>query len=134
MTDTNEPKRRTITLTDRAPVRIVESDWPTLASGTFAWHDNEYRFQANRTRDIFVKVRQHADGRTIVYAGYDTSSSWQGEADAKHRTGELLEVGADIVAALRRVADELTSRAGGHEDEIRDCMNDCIADLPAVDL
>lgn len=130
-----EDKKRTITLTDRPPVRITDAEWPTLASGTFEWHDNQYRFQANRTRDIFVKVRQHADGRVLVYAGYDTSSAWQGETGDRHRTGELLEAGGDIIAALHRVADELATRAlGAHANEIRDCMNECIADLPAQDI
>lgn len=130
MTDT----KRTITLTDRPPVRIVDADWPTIGKGSVDWYDNEHRFRANRTRDIFVKVRQHADGRVIVYAGYETSSSWVNETDSKHRTGELLEAGGNIVEALHRVARELASRANAHQDEIRDCMNQCIASMPAEEI
>jgi hypothetical protein len=50
------PKTRTITLSDRPPIRIVESEWPVIArAGTI-------------TDGIgcTMHVRQHADRRTIV--------------------------------------------------------------------
>ena len=133
MTDT-ETKKRTITLTDRAPVNILESDWPVIAAGSFEHYDNQYRFQANRTTDIDVHVRQHADGRALVYAVFKYTSAYQDEPNAIHRTGVLLDAGADLPAAIREVGEQLAERAGEREKAIRDCVNDCIADLPAVDL
>ena len=110
-------KTRTITLTDRAPVKIVESDWPVIASAKD--HDGQVECQANESWSI--RVRQHADGRALVYAVYDTS--WQGRSGA--RGGELLERGADLAAAIRRV---------GERCQCEQIVDECIADLPAEEL
>ncbi len=115
--NTTAPKIRTVTLTDHAPVRIREDLWPQIAHGN--WCDNPaIPFQANRGGDI--RVRQHADGRAVVYA--TAWSKWQGERDWSG--GELLAAGEDIIAAIRRVGAEL------HDSAVRDC----IADLPAVEI
>lgn len=129
MSDT-EAKIRTITLTDRPPVRIREDAWPEIAHGQYERYDNQYRFQANRTTDIDIRVRQHADSRAIVYGVYDYSTAFQGERGALHRAGLLLDAGADLAAAIKQVGHELTELSG-HAEEIRDCVNECIADLPA---
>lgn len=114
---TNDTKTRTITLTDRAPVRIRESEWPQIAHGN--WGDNaSIPSQSNRGCDL--RVRQHADGRAIVYGV--SWSQWRGESGWSG--GELLGAGADIVAAIRRVGEAL------NESVIREC----IANLPAVQL
>ena len=122
-------KTRIVTLTDRPPVKIVDADWPMLASAK--WHDGKVECEANRS--CWIKVRQHADGRTLVYGGRE--SCFLNERDL--RGGELLTPAgegaltpddgrtvesAEIVAAIRRVA--ATVRA----EEI---AADCIADLPA---
>lgn len=125
---TKEPKVRTITLTDRAPVRIREDEWPVIATAK-DW-DNQHESQANRTWTL--RVRQNKkDGRTIVYGVYTTQfQNERGEA-----AGELLTPPSDaqikddewyvwdeIASAIKRVA----SRCGC--DDIAD---ECIADLPA---
>ncbi len=46
----SENKRRTITLTDRPPVIISDEAWPLLASASDKEFDNQYEFQANRSR------------------------------------------------------------------------------------
>lgn len=114
MTETDKPKYRTITLTDRPPVRIVEADWPQIARAK-SW-DNRYECQANRTWRLCV--RQHDDGRAIVYGSY--SSAWQGARGAD--AGELLAAGDDIPAAIHRVAADCNCEG---------IVADCIADLPA---
>lgn len=111
-------KTRTVSLTDRAPVRIDEDKWPLVAEGK-GW-DGEYEFQASRTRGI--RVRQHADGRAVVYGVYTTR--FRGERDA--RAGYLLAAGEDVPAVIRRVGEEI----GASEAVIREC----IADLPAETL
>ena len=108
----------TITLTDRAPVRIVKDDWPIIASSK-DW-DNQYEAHANRTWKL--TVRQHHDGRAIVY-GISTTQ-FQGEKD--HRGGELLDKDSDLAEAIRRVGEDL-----GFSDNL---IDHCIADLPAVEL
>lgn len=120
-------KTRTITLTGRAPVRIVEEDWQVIADGK-RWN-GEFESQADRSASL--KVREHvADGRVIVSGVYSTR--WQGERDIK--AGVLLDEGrqpttatsgndAAVVAAIRQVVADL-----GYSEGLAD---DVIADLPA---
>lgn len=108
------PTKLTIRLTDRPPVTIVRDDWPTIASAK-DW-DNRYESQANRTWHL--KVRQHIDGRSIVY-GWHTSQ-YQGATEP--HAGELLAAGDDIVAAIHRVAADC---------DCESIAQDCIQDLPA---
>src|SRR6266498_2539445 len=115
---TAETKSLTITLTGRAPVKIAKAEWPILAEAK--WWDNQYESQANRTARLVV--RQHEDGRAIVYG--ITTSQWQGESGA--RGGELFEAGASISDALYRVAESVGIDQG--------LVERCIADLPAEDL
>ena len=119
MSETITAKTRTITLTDAQPVKIIEHQWPEIAHGN--WGDNPaIPSQSNRGADI--RVRQHADGRAIVYG--TRWSRWQGEGG--RAGGEMLDAGADIVAAIRRVAEDV----GISEVAVREC----IADLPAVEI
>jgi hypothetical protein len=122
-------KMRTITLTDRAPVKIREDEWPILAEAS----DDDYRgdparrYQAANQGDIeswWLKVRQHADGRLLVYGGVEASRFTEGRED--WRGGELLAGGCDVAAAIRRVGE-----AGQLPDAV---IRACIADLPAEEV
>lgn len=113
----SESKHRTITLTDRAPVRIRQDLWPIVAAASE--HDGKVESQAVRTWTL--RVRQHADGRAIVYGVY--RSNWEGARGAAG--GELCEAGADLAAAIHRVAATCECEA---------IAGECIADLPPVDL
>jgi hypothetical protein len=131
MADQAQPKTRTITLTDRPPVKIREDEWPEIASAK-DW-DNTHESQANRRWNLRVRQNQK-DGRTIVYGTYSTQ--WQDERGAA--AGELLTPPSDasikddewyvwdaIPAAIKRVA------ANCNCERIAD---ECIADLPAEEL
>ena len=112
----------TITLTDRAPVRIKTAEWGIIARAK-AW-DNQYESQANRTWRL--TVREHWDGRVIVYGVRD--SVWPGEGAS--RAGELVPArdvpGYDHLAeAIHRVAQDCGCERIAAE---------CIADLPATEL
>jgi hypothetical protein len=96
MSETTEVKKLRITLTDRPPVLIAVDDWPVIAQARN--FTGQHESQAEKKWQI--KVRQHKDGRTIVYGA--TESQWAREAQP--RAGELLESGADIPAAIKRVA------------------------------
>lgn len=109
---------RIITLTGRPPVRIRVDQWPTIASADDWTGSNQY----DAHRRWSIKVMQHADGRTLVVGKHSTI--WQGERD--WRGGELLPAGGDVVAAIRRVAEEI-----GGGDRL---AQQCIAELPPVDL
>ena len=125
--ETTKPrKQRTITLTDARPVRIYEDEWPVIASSS--WHSGEHESQANETATI--RVRQHADGRVIVYSVHDSGPGgmpigWRGSASGVQigRAGEPPS-DAQIVAAIR-ACDPLPG--------LRLAAN-CIADLPAAVL
>jgi hypothetical protein len=136
MSDTKR-KTRTITLTDRPPVRIVEEDWPVIAHGRFFSHDARagMEVQANRTWQCDIRVRRHQDGRAVVYGTYEYSSRWQGERGHVDRAGELLASGDDIVYAIRRVADTLDEITGGeYTAHIAQAERGCVADLPAEEI
>lgn len=107
-----------ITLTDRPPLRVRKSEWPVIARAD-AHNGREHESQANRRWTL--RVRQHSDGRTVVYGTYD--SQWQGEHGA--RAGELMGARGDVVAAIRRVADAIDA-----PDRL---AQECIADLPPQD-
>lgn len=64
---------RTITLTDRPPVRIGTAHWPIIASasgddGPTDHNKHEQSIAHGECRRWILHVRQHADGRTLVYA------------------------------------------------------------------
>jgi hypothetical protein len=130
--DAIAPKTRTITLTGRAPVKIVEVDWPLIAEAagdSYCGDMSRYR-QAKDCGELdtySIKVRQHADGRAIVYGVLDAAiAAWGQPARGEDwRGGELLPAGADIAAAIHRVAGDRIP-----EPVIRAC----IADLPAEEL
>jgi hypothetical protein len=141
----NENPKLTITLTGRPPVKITKDEWPVVASAEENWHDGrEHESQSNRRRKYRLIVRQHKDGRTIVYATYSFSSNWQGESGRDVRGGELLTVtGADadhvgdtdaIIAAIQRVGAEIESRMDNDPGVFPRLVHECIADLPAVEI
>src|SRR5208282_4361155 len=121
-TESIKPKVRTITLTGRPPVRVREDVWPVIASARRG--DGVVECQDNHRWNL--TVREHADGRRIVY-GSETSGPggvYQGYEAA--RAGELVEPGEDVAEVVRRVG----KRARCSEPMI----DECIADLPPVDL
>lgn len=127
---------RTITLTGRPPVSIDEDQWPTIAKGTAKEFDNQYEFQANRISNWGVYVRQHADGRALVYAVYRHTSNWQGARGYDARRGVLLPVAADmddICRAIETVCDDIAKAEAHGDDASRwpTLAAECIADLPA---
>lgn len=138
---TTECKTRTITLTNSAPVKIREDEWPVIARGSYRDHDNQYEFQANRTWEVDIRVRQHPDGRAIVYGVYDYDTEIQGERGFRARAGVLLDgasVSAHIPDAVSEVASTLNAaaEAAGHDfrADISAAERECVADLPAITL
>ena len=135
----NDKKTRIITLTDSAPVNIVEDEWPTIASAEWEDANSQYSFQASRTWDASIRVRRHEDGRTLVYGRYCDDSQHPGEADALYRQGALHDADADVIQAIRAIGGQLVNRLAGteHEDathNVQDLIAECIGDMPAVTL
>ena len=132
----NEKPKMTITLTGRAPVKITKDEWPVIASGVNHWYEGQYECQASRKKSWKLIVRQHADGRTLVYAIFAGTSQYQGEKDENVRAGKMVTVeGSDtapIIAAIFEVAEDMRARSG--QEEFARIAHECIADLPAVEL
>lgn len=132
MAQQDNPKL-TITLSGRAPVTVVKDDWPVIASASDdsysgdpgRWHQAKQRGECDMYR---ITVRQHADGRTIVYGVLDAAvAQWGAPAGGEsYRGGYLLDAGQDAAAAIHRVADESGIPAS--------VARACIADLPAEEL
>ena len=110
--------RVTVILTGRRPVRVRKDAWPVVAYAED--HDGQVRSQADRVWRLVV--RQHADGRALVYGVFQ--SSWANEHD--RRGGVLVPAGGDVPAAIHQVADDL-----GLGERLAE---EAIADLPAEDL
>lgn len=128
--------KRTITLTGRPPVTIAEDSWPIIASAGDKEFDNQYEFQANQISKWGVFVRQHDDGRAIVYATYSYTSNWQGSRSYAAKAGVLLDAGSDIVDAIEEVCRDVAGQeCHGDDCERWDTLcRECVADLPAEEL
>jgi hypothetical protein len=106
------PKVRTITLTDRPPVKVREDLWPVIASARR--YDGQVECQANHLWHL--TVRQHEDGRTLVY-GSETSGPggvYRGYEEA--RAGELLDAGVDVASAIIRVGTDARCHKAMQDD------------------
>jgi hypothetical protein len=128
----SDKEHKTITLTDHVPVRIRVADWPVRAKAAGdSYRGNDYaRHQQalgqGEVDEYHLIVRQHADGRTLVYGILDAATAWTQTED--HRGGRLLAsvTDADLPQHIRSV---------GEECELPDrIIRDCIADLPAEEV
>lgn len=108
----------TITLFDRKPVTVVKEDWPIVARADE--HDGQVEWEATRQHKLIV--RQHSDGRAVVYGIHSTK--WRNEKD--RRGGLLVESAEQIEAVIMEVAERL--------DFDPWLAQQCIADLPAEEL
>lgn len=135
-------KQRTITLTGRPPVTVTEADWPELASDEDYWHNSHHWSTADPRERLTIAVRQHSDGRALVYSTYSYCSSHPRERDRVFRRGALLPEGSGmdaIVSAIQTVAGQMAEAL-----ELECCStlvespeslaHGCIADLPAEEL
>lgn len=136
-TDTPSRKTRIITLTDARPVKIYEDEWPVVAKASR--HDGgQVESQANKRWTVVV--REHDDGRRIVYGKFSTS--WQGGRDAaggamipalRNTNYQSPDCGRAIgpdndatIKTIRMVADEVID-----DTQLGD---ECIADLPPEEI
>ena len=123
MTTTEAQKKIKITMSERRPLSIVADEWPLIASADR--HDGKIKLQANH--EWAIRVRQHADGRRIVYGWVregngGVHTGWRGAEG-----GFLIANGdeAETVRAIRRI--------GGIIDDDK-LSDECIADLPAEEM
>lgn len=122
-----DKKKVTIYLTDRNPINVDPEEWPILARGTGdSYRAGNYdgaRYEQARCNgeidEYKLIVRQHADGRTLVYGILDAASAWTGNESV--RGGMLLEKRPtpDVLSTtIRIVSQELNLP----ERIVRDCF------------
>jgi hypothetical protein len=155
---TTKTKTRTITLTGRPPVRIREAEWPICASAEGdSYGGSDYgRYQQalgqGECDEYSIRVRQHADGRTLIYGVLSAARPCWGQpaGGESHRGGVLLAapsadapgrwtwegtIGDAPVTIVIWPAIAETIRQIGEECGIPDAtIRACIADLPAEDI
>ena len=121
-----------IILSNRAPVRVCHDEWPIIA------HATETRQERDGDPGTIARyklyVRQHSDGRAIVYGSYALSSAsrW-----ARHYDAGLLSRSEEIPATIEAVATDLErlSDADPWDHQVFPGLaRRCIASLPPVDL
>ena len=131
-------------------MRVRKADWPILAQGRDS-HESHNGTPLPRYESSYwrLTVRQHADGRAVVYGVADLPEPcWRpGDAATDWRGGETLPAATEadrgpfdddvlaasrrrVAAAIQRVGADLVRHGGAPESVIREC----IADLPATDL
>ena len=129
-----DEKKITLTLTDRAPVAVLASEWPVIASGEYSHECGQYA--QNGRQAWTVRVRRHADGRQIVYGRQSGACQCDGDGGPASGAqgldgGALLAAGASmalLVAAIRAAAERL------RPSNARAIAAQCVADLPADEI
>ena len=131
-------KRRTITLTHRAPISIVEDDWPIAAQGTCG---EEHVTGPDEGWSISIRVRWEKKGqrRCVIHARYhsnmgDDERHWQ-----TARVGHLLDAhhaARDLWKEIFAVGEELRARIGheGIRKYVTYAVDNCFADLKPHEL
>lgn len=129
---TTEKKMLTIAMSERRPLRIDKEEWPIIAEAD--WWNGEHESQANYVRRI--KVREHDDGRRIVYGFYGAGQGgapigFRGSAGGflidwpvpvQQRDPQVREsFEAETIRAIRRVGGIIS------DDGLASA---CIADMP----
>ena len=124
-TKTTTTAKKTIVMTGRPPIRITAADWPIIAGSI-----NEYDDGPS------IAVRQHADGRAIVYGRHNRCNSAGGSL-WEHLDGYYFKDPADtaaIVSAIESVGHRLHNRAGGDWPPYEEVIADTIADMDPEDI
>jgi len=122
-----QPVKRTITLTHRAPIEIVEDEWPVVAKGSY--RDGE---GGPYELDVSIRVRKDKFGRCLIHAHY----SYGGDENYESaRAGKFLssnEAADHLWKAIVEVGEELRQRV--HTEALRKyvgyAVDYCFEDLP----
>ena len=121
-----EPVGKTkITLGGRAPVLIVNAEWPKIASAV----EFDSIYEANAHTVWTITVREHGDGRRIVYGTALAGPNGAHLGFKEYRTGTILhKVGSIDHDTIRAIA-ECATLIGTQK-----LSQSCIANLPPVEL
>jgi len=132
-------KRRTITLTNRAPISIIEDEWPVIAQGQCG--EDAPDGSPYQDWDITIRVRVQKKGghRALIHANYkyhcDADEEWH-----QARVGRLMDVASsrsdhEVWKTILEVGDELRERMQpeGMRKYVTYALDACFAQLPPRD-
>lgn len=122
---TEDTKRIRVALSERPPVLISAKEWPVIAGAKDFSGGSDHACQANE--EYWIKVRQHADGRTLVYCRRHRGPGGMHAGYRGAEGGWLLAnpSQSDIIVAIRRCGGIIQDSG---------VAQDCISDLPAEEL
>jgi hypothetical protein len=143
-------RERTITLTNRPPISIIEDEWPELASGSVVsrpangpHHSTWIRARAHGAPDERPILSDGEPITVLVYATHDWTAPGQDRSeDRRVRVGVLVDLPAlppdepvspAVAPLIVQVGDLLRDR-GVAERIVRDVVAATVADLPPVAL
>ncbi|OGR95484.1 MAG: hypothetical protein A2V88_15345 [Elusimicrobia bacterium RBG_16_66_12] len=127
-------KTRKIVLSERRPVTITLEDWPRIAHASRCWGGSGHECQANEAGHI--TVRQHEDGRTLVYCSRDRGPGGMAAGYRGSEGGYLLAGSGPVDYPAQTHADEIVRairRCAGIIDA-PELGDECISDLPAEEI
>lgn len=131
-------EKATIPLTAAPPVTIVLSAWPTIARADASWCDRpDIPYQSIRSSSAWLRVRRHADGRTIVHGRAEYGSAYQGEREVSTYCGVVLGSGATpatLVGIIQKFCAELCAAVDPDHLDGVELARGVIADLPPEEL
>jgi len=92
----------TITLSDRSPVQIHARDWPVIAR---AYDHDGGHYESQALETALYTVREHADGRRLVYAWTKAGPGGQRQSFRPSVAGYLLSAkeASDSQATVRAI-------------------------------
>lgn len=103
---------QTIHLTNRAPIRINEEDWRTVARAH--WPEGA-ELSARSNSRAYVRVCQHGDGRVLVYG-------LRQDGDYKRWHGYLLKPSPNQQVEITEAIHETCEAVDINQQEVFDCM------------
>jgi hypothetical protein len=130
-------RRRTITLTNRPPIRILEDAWPVIAQGMCGSDDAPGAPYSKSKWSIEIRVRKDKVGRTIIHANYNFDDPQHPpEKSQLVRVGRYLPIGADLTPNILAVGEELRERIDNQNMRkfVTSAVDACFARLPPVEV
>lgn len=136
-TDTTTEKRLVVHMTGRRPISIVRDDWPLIAWGVEEEYNGQVRDESHETGDASIRVRQHSDGRLLVYGAFAYVCGHPNSPSHDASAGAIYPAGSDIAEAIDEIVEtmhaKLAKQSRGQyvpcETLIDRAAQGCLADL-----